>query len=93
MRFVTLLAGSALALLAFGADLSRVELSVPGMDCELCPITVRKALEKTAGVKSAHVDLASKTATVEYDPQITSPQKLTGATANAGYPSTVKRGN
>jgi mercuric ion binding protein len=93
MRFVTLLASLALAVPAFGADLSRVALSVPGMDCELCPITVRKALEKTPGVKSARVDLASKTATVEYDSQMTSPQKLTAATANAGYPSSVKRGN
>jgi periplasmic mercuric ion binding protein len=93
MRFLTLFAGLALAALAFGADFSRIQLSVPGMDCELCPVTVRKALEKTAGVKSARVDLASKTATVEYDPHITSPRKLTAATERAGYPSTVKGGN
>ena len=93
MRFLTLFAGLALAASAFSADFSRVELSVPGMDCELCPVTVRKALEKTAGVRSARVDLASKTATIEYDPHITSPRKLTAATERAGYPSTVKGGN
>jgi mercuric ion binding protein len=63
------------------------------MDCEACPITVRKALEKTPGVKSAKVDLPTKSAVVEYDPRVTTLERLMKSTANAGYPSAVKSGN
>ena len=52
-----------------------------------------KALEKTPGVKSAKVDFPTKSAVVEYDPRVTSPERLLKSTANAGYPSAVKSGN
>ncbi len=93
MRFATLLIVLVLAAPVAAADTARIELSVPGMDCEACPITVRKALEKTPGVKSAKVDLPTKSAVVEYDPRVTTLESLMKSTANAGYPSAVKRGN
>ena len=61
------------------------------MKCELCPITVKKALEKVAGVSAVRVDFDQKTATVTYDPDQAQPEALTKATANAGYPSTVQK--
>jgi len=93
MRLATLLTALLLAAPVLAADIARIELSVPGMDCEACPITVRKALEKTPGVKSAKVDFPTKSAVVEYDPRVTSPERLLKSTANAGYPSAVKSGN
>lgn len=66
-----------------------VTLSVPGMNCPVCPITVRKALEKVDGVRSAKVDYDSKSATIIYDDQITATAALMKATENAGYPSSV----
>jgi len=93
MRFATLLTVLVLAAPVAAADTARIELSVPGMDCPACPITVRKALEKTPGVKSAKVDLATKSAVVEYNPRATSPERLLKSTANAGYPSAVKNRN
>ncbi len=93
MRLTTLLITLLLAVPVSAADMARIELSVPGMDCEACPITVRKALEKTPGVKSAKVDFPTKSAVVEYDARVTSPERLMKSTANAGYPSAVKSGN
>ena len=93
MRLATLLTAFLLAAPVLAADIARIELSVSGMDCQACPITVRKALEKTPGVKSAKVDFPTKSAVVEYDPRATSPERLLKSTANAGYPSAVKSGN
>ncbi|HDK38614.1 MAG TPA: mercury resistance system periplasmic binding protein MerP, partial [Thiolapillus brandeum] len=68
-----------------------VTLDVPGMTCKFCPITIRKALGKAPGVIEATADFETKSATVVYDPDKTSVTELTKATANAGYPSTVKK--
>lgn len=65
-------------------------LDVPGMTCKFCPITIRKALEKVPGVIEVKAKFESKTATVVFDPTITDVEMLTKATANAGYPSSVK---
>lgn len=65
-------------------------LSVQKMDCALCPLTIKKSLEKVSGVNAVSVDFDKKTATVTYDPDKTGPDALTKATTDAGYPSTVK---
>ena len=61
-----------------------VTLSVPGMTCSACPITVKKAISKVEGVSK--VD-----AVVTFDDAKTSVQKLTKATTDAGYPSSIKQ--
>ena len=68
-----------------------VTLSVPGMTCATCPITVKKALSKVEGVVEAKVTWEPKEAVVTYDDTKTTPAALTKATENAGYPSTVKK--
>ncbi len=68
-----------------------VTLAVPGMTCPTCPITIKKSLEKVAGVSAITSDVAQKTVTVTYDDAKTQPTALTQATADAGYPSTVQR--
>jgi len=73
------------------AAVRTVTLSVPGMYCEVCPITVRKALEKVPGVSKVNVSFKKKEAVVTFDDAKTSVQKLTKATADAGYPSSVKQ--
>ncbi len=70
------------------ADTRTVTLSVPSMNCAMCPITVRKALEKVEGVTQAKVDYQTKSAVVVYDDQKASVSQLTQATEDAGYPST-----
>jgi mercuric ion binding protein len=67
-----------------------VVLSVPDMNCSACPITVRKALEKVAGVQNVKATLEPPEASVTFDDARTSIEKLTEATRKAGYPSSVK---
>lgn len=68
-----------------------VTLSVPDMTCATCPITVRKALSRVPGVSRVDARLETKQAVVTFDDEKTSVEALTAATANAGYPSTVKQ--
>jgi len=73
------------------AENKTVMLDVPGMTCNFCPITIRKALKKVPGVIEAKSDYDTKSATVTFDPAITTSEALIKATANAGYPSTLKK--
>ena len=66
-----------------------VTLSVPTMDCPVCPITVKKALSKVPGVSQAEVDFEKRQATVTFDDAKASVKALTSATEDAGYPSTL----
>jgi mercuric ion binding protein len=68
-----------------------VTLVVPGMTCAACPITVKKALSKVEGVSKTDVNFDKREAVVTFDDAKTSVQKLTKATEDAGYPSSVKQ--
>jgi periplasmic mercuric ion binding protein len=68
-----------------------VKLEIQNMTCPVCPLTVKKALKKVGGVQQVEIDYETKTATVLFDDAITTTEKLTEATANAGYPATVKK--
>ncbi len=74
---------------AFAAN-ATVTLDVPGMNCITCPITVKTALMKVAGVQKVNADFEKREAVVAFDDSKTSVEKLTRATTDAGYPSTVK---
>lgn len=67
-----------------------VTLSVPGMTCAACPITVKKALNKVEGVEKIEVNFEKKEAVVTFDDAKTKVKALLEATKNAGYPSSVK---
>ena len=73
------------------AENKTVTLSVPGMDCEACPITVSKALKKVDGVGRVAASLERKEAVVTFDDAKTNVDALRKATTNAGYPSMVKQ--
>ena len=66
-----------------------VTLSVPGMDCPVCPITVKKALTKVGGVAKVDVNFAKRQAVATYDDTRTNTGALIQATKDAGYPFTV----
>jgi periplasmic mercuric ion binding protein len=66
-----------------------VTLSVPGMNCATCPITVKKALNQVSGVNKIEINLNKREAKVTFDDTKTTTEALMGATKNAGYPSTV----
>jgi len=67
-----------------------VTLSVPGMTCAACPITVKHALSKVAGVEKTDVRFEQREAVVTFDDDKTNVQALTKAPSDAGYPSSVK---
>ena len=69
-----------------------VTLSVPTMDCPVCPITVKKALTKVAGVSQTVVNFDKRQAVVTFDDTKTSIDALTRATKDAGYPSVLVEG-
>ena len=73
------------------AAMQTVTLSVPGMTCAACPITVKKALSKVEGVSKTNVTFENREAVVTFDDGKTTIEKLTQATENAGYPSSLKR--
>ncbi len=68
-----------------------ITLSVPGMTCAACPITVKKALTKVEGVSKVDVAFETREAAVTFDDARTNVQALTKATGNAGYPASVKK--
>ncbi|MBU4184480.1 MAG: mercury resistance system periplasmic binding protein MerP [Hydrogenophaga sp.] len=78
-----LLVGSALA------APQTVKLSVPTMDCPVCPITIKKALLQVTGVSQAQVNFERKEVLVTFDNALTHVDALIGVTARAGYPSTL----
>lgn len=68
-----------------------VTLAVPGMPRAACPFTVKAALNQVVGVTRTDVKFEAREAKVTYDDAKTNVLALTTATANAGYPSSVKR--
>ena len=82
--------GLALCSSAAFAAVKTVTLGVPGMYCAVCPITVKKALQKVPGVSGVDVSFEKKEAVVTYDDAKASVANMQKATSDAGYPSTLK---
>lgn len=70
--------------------LHTITLDIQNMDCPLCRVTLRKALEQVPGVESARVDYEHRSAVVIFDPATTRLEDLIKATTNAGYPSSIR---
>jgi Cu+-exporting ATPase len=62
-------------------------LVVNGMDCASCVSHVQTAVQRTAGVQSASVNLARGRAVVKFDPAQTTPEKIAAAISDVGYPA------
>jgi mercuric ion binding protein len=90
-RFPLIGAAVALPSILFAGTLQTVTLDVQNMTCAVCPITVKKALERVSGVTDVKVDFDSKTATLSFDPDKANFAAITKATADAGYPSSVHK--
>jgi len=89
-KLITVLALSAALSVPAWAATQTVTLSVTGMTCKACPITIKKALKKVDGVENIEVNLEKKEALVTFDDAKTTVEALVEATTNAGYPSTVR---
>lgn len=68
-----------------------VTLSVPGMSCATCPITVKMAISRIEGVDKVDVTFEPREAVVTFDDTKTSVHELIKATTDVGYPSELKK--
>ena len=91
MRFSTFIVSVLLSGSAFAGTSETLTLNVQNMTCAGCPITVKKALEHVPGVSEVSIDFVHKTATVHLDTDKANVSMLTKATADAGFPSTVRK--
>ena len=63
----------------------RVDLPVSGMTCAACARTIERTLTATSGVTRANVNLATNTATVEFDAARVRPADFINAIEDLGY--------
>jgi len=66
--------------------MTRTTLKIDGMSCGHCVASVKKALDHLDGVTVQNVAVGS--ATVEYNPDVSSPEKIAEAVSDAGYAAT-----
>lgn len=63
----------------------KAELKIAGMVCAACSSAIEKSLGNTEGVYQAHVNLATESASVEYDPEKITLMDLEKAVRDTGY--------
>jgi copper chaperone len=63
--------------------MARMTLEIGGMSCGHCVAAVRRALEGQPGL--ALEDVRVGRAVLEYDPAVTSPERIADAVAERGY--------
>lgn len=73
------------------AGVKIITLTIAGMTCSACPITVKKALTKVDGVIKVEVSFEKREASITFNPAKTTIEDLIKATTDVGYPSTVKK--
>ena len=69
---------------AFAKDV-KADIKVSGMTCSACEVSVKSALVKVQGVKSAEVSHQKGTATVVYDDTQANEQQLRDAINKTGF--------
>ncbi len=66
-------------------DHKKAELKIAGMVCAACSSAIEKSLGNLEGVHQARVNLATESASVEYDPKVVTLADLEKAVRDAGY--------
>lgn len=64
---------------------TKLQIQIEGMHCSACARTIEKVLGKTPGVKSAVVNFAVETCSVEFDPAVVGKDEIFGAIRDLGY--------
>jgi len=67
------------------ATLQTAELKITGMDCPVCAGVIQRKLLETPGVAKAEVRYPAGSATVQFDPGQTNPEKLVAVVGSTGY--------
>jgi len=91
--FLIMVLGLGLITATQAGELKTITLDVDKMTCNMCPVTVKKALKQLDGVTEVDTRYEGNGigwAKVTYDPAKVKIDDLTFATEMAGYPSHVK---
>jgi mercuric ion transport protein len=75
--------------------LSRLQVTIPSMDCGACAVGMQAKLNRQDGVQAAQVDFATKTAVIRFDPGKLSPEKIIALIDETGFkaqPATFETG-
>ncbi|MBA2299740.1 MAG: heavy metal translocating P-type ATPase [Chloroflexi bacterium] len=64
---------------------TEIQLPIEGMTCASCVNRIERFLNKTEGVETATVNLATEMATIRYLPDVAAREDLVGAVEAAGY--------
>ncbi|HSI68538.1 MAG TPA: copper ion binding protein, partial [Planococcus sp. (in: firmicutes)] len=79
--------------LGYGVQTETVDFDILGMTCAACSTRIEKVLNKQGGVKHATVNLATETASIEYDPGLVTEQDFIDKIRNLGYDAKAKADN
>ena len=100
LLLAALLAGPALAVAACGGSTKAgaqavvathtTTLSVSGMTCASCAVTVKAAVTRLDGIASVEVDVEAGEATVEFDAGTVTAQQIAERITGAGYEASVR---
>jgi copper chaperone CopZ len=63
-----------------------VTLSVPTVHCHACKLNIEETLDELDGVDESTVDVATRTVTFTYDPDVVELPEITDVLGDAGYP-------
>ncbi|MBN2616884.1 MAG: heavy metal translocating P-type ATPase [Spirochaetales bacterium] len=66
-----------------------IQLDIGGMTCASCVSHVEKGIKKSVGIDMANVNLATEKATISYDPDQTSVEKIIKCISDAGYTANI----
>nr|QGT40755.1 copper-translocating P-type ATPase [Staphylococcus epidermidis] len=75
----------------YGVLTEKVDLDVMGMTCAACSNKIEKVLNRISGVNKATVNLTTESATVEYNPDMTSVDEFQQRIKNLGYEAQPKK--
>ncbi|MFC2947050.1 heavy metal translocating P-type ATPase [Virgibacillus sediminis] len=76
--------------LGYGVQTEKVEFDVTGMTCAACSSRIEKVLNKQEGISQASVNLASESATIEYNPGMMEEKDIIGRIQKLGYDAKPK---
>ncbi|MFC3038728.1 heavy metal translocating P-type ATPase [Virgibacillus xinjiangensis] len=76
--------------LGYGVQTEKVEFDVTGMTCAACSSRIEKVLNKQEGISQASVNLASESASIEYNPGMVEEADIIGRIQKLGYDAKPK---
>ena len=66
-------------------ETQRLRLTVMGVSCSLCVSPIRKALEKTEGVKAVGANYVAELVFVDFDPKAINVNRIVSIIKDTGY--------